>query len=244
MKKLLCILLCVAVALVMFACASEVEQAAEPTPELQAGESFDRHRERVTCRVDENEKDTKDTWKVKSPTESPDPSWVVEEVDGDVVTYSKTYCDHIKIGKKTVPCPINSEDTHEQLYYTMLEETANRSGFGSNYEVVSNENGIVTYKSSVECTLNLHRYKHMKETDEIPCQLCPEFIYNGETIYVYDTKWYLKVLASLEDREKPSEGYTYEYTEGEWDVYSYIECDDMHATYAEKYGTSSEKAEE
>lgn len=61
---------------------------------------------------------------------------------------------------------------------------------------------------------------------------------------MYDTKNYIMVHSSLEDREKPGEGYTYEYTEGDWDVYSYIECDETHVTYAEKYGTSSAQAEE
>lgn len=61
---------------------------------------------------------------------------------------------------------------------------------------------------------------------------------------MYDTKNYIMVHSSLEDREKPGEGYTYEYTEGDWDVCSYIECDETHVTYAEKYGTSSAQAEE
>ncbi len=207
-----------------------------PTPEPQAGESFDRHRERITCRVNEDRKDTKDIWKVKSPTESPDPAWVVEEVDGDVITYSKTYCDHMKCTTKEVQCPYNPDETDLQYYYTMLEETANKKEKPANWKLVSAEDGFVTYEVSLKCNDIIHQFVRCDDMDElVPCQLCPE---SG----LFDCKSYLKVPAWLST--KPGKGYTYEYTEGDWEYYSKISCNEQHEAYAAAYAALAEKADE
>ncbi|MCI6967089.1 hypothetical protein MR810_08215 [bacterium] len=47
----------------------------------------------VQCEKDPTREDTRHTWKVDHPVQSPDPAWS-EEWDGDTVTYSETICTH------------------------------------------------------------------------------------------------------------------------------------------------------
>ncbi len=91
------------------ACAKPVEEA-EPTvtptsrpkitpspkktPSYNPGDAYGYVNEFVKCQIDNTRNDTKQTWKVYMPTESPDPSWTIESVDGDTVTYSKITCNH------------------------------------------------------------------------------------------------------------------------------------------------------
>lgn len=95
--------------LALSACAKPIEEA-EPTvtptsrPKITPGPKvtpkptpdvpYDYVHELVKCQIDNTRSDTKTTWKVYMPTESPDPSWTVESVEGDIVTYSKIKCDH------------------------------------------------------------------------------------------------------------------------------------------------------
>ncbi len=60
----------------------------------QPGDKFDIDAFFVQCQVDSTKQDMKKIWKVYMPTESPDPSWTIESVDGDTVTYSKITCNH------------------------------------------------------------------------------------------------------------------------------------------------------
>lgn len=105
-------ILCVALILNFMACTKEnveieptttiaptegVENSSnsKPTPTPQQNYAHDYSHEHVTCEVNpEGEPDVKTIWKVDFPTETPDPSWTVESVDGDTVTYSMIECKH------------------------------------------------------------------------------------------------------------------------------------------------------
>lgn len=212
----------------------ETEPTPQPavtlTPEPQAGESFDYHRELVTCRVNKKKKDTKDIWKVKSPTETPDPMWVVEATDGDIVTYSRTYCDHIGGAYEYIPCQINPNEQDRIIYTTITKEHYVADGDHYNFgEIISDEDGLVTYRE-YDCSES-HKYIITREV--IPCHLCPE---SG----LEDIKEYRKVHIS---GNKPGKEYTLEGTDGDWELYSRItECNDYHKSMAEVYAAREQAA--
>lgn len=109
--KVLCLALCVALLAVLIACTQQQiieeptptenlqeatpEATIKPTPTPQLNYAHDYEHEFVDCEVNpEGAHDVKTVWKVDFPTETPDPSWTVESVDGDTVTYSMIECGH------------------------------------------------------------------------------------------------------------------------------------------------------
>ncbi len=94
-------------AFVFSACAKPVEEAEPtvtptsrpkitPSPKktMTPNEAFDYNCEWVQCQVDTTARDTKITWKIYMPTESPDPNWTVESEEDGLVIYSKITCYH------------------------------------------------------------------------------------------------------------------------------------------------------
>lgn len=193
-----------------------------PTPEPEDGEKYDVKRERVRCRVDNLQLDIKETWKVNSPTESPDPAWVVESVDGDTVTYSKTDCGHVKHITEKIPCQLypNADSKFEDYVYILkaLEGyEPNQAGIDT-WKFVSVEDGIVTYKRDPTCSEG-----HTINTvwTEILCRLDPE---SGNM----DRKGTMMVHVTADEAKRKRYGvdeWTFEYMEGDFEVYSYLDCD-------------------
>lgn len=236
MKRLICVLACIVLVMNTSACApsATITQAEStppapapaptPTPEPKAGVRYDLHREYVTCHINEEKRDTKEIWKVKSPTESPDPAWTVEATDGDIVTYSKIYCDHVLNTKIEVPCEANPDEMDYYMLRVMPEEVYN-SKFNKNYlEVLSIEDGIVTcVDRSITCDLT---HTLIKYSEIVPCQLCEGSPYQ-------DVKEYVKVHSSI---SQTFIGWELEEVDGEWTTYSMItECTNAHKAYAALY---------
>ena len=74
----------------------------KPTPTPQLNYAHDYEYEFVKCEINpEGAPDVKAVWKVDFPTETPDPSWTVESVDGDTVTYSMIECGHTPAPEET-----------------------------------------------------------------------------------------------------------------------------------------------
>ncbi len=190
-----------------------------PTPEPEDGEKYDVKRERVRCRVDNLQLDMKETWKVNSPTESPDPSWVVESVEGDTVTYSKTDCEHLKKISTDVPCPINpgAQELDKIEYISMTEAYAadfdTRDGY---WTLFSNEDGIVTYVSPQQCSEN-HSISYMFEL--VPCKKSNA---KGND---FDQQCFAEVLVTAENKPDVNDGWVLFYVEDGIETYRKIVCD-------------------
>lgn len=118
-------------------------------------ERLDVTTETIVCAVDETQTDTKETWKVKSPVETPDKYWTVESVDGRVVTYSKIICDHVKIIDEETPCEIDPEDTDYYRTRIVREELYKAEYKYEDWgELISSENGILTFYEGRVCPTN------------------------------------------------------------------------------------------
>ncbi len=202
-----------------------------PTPEPQDGERYDIKRERVRCTIDATALDMKETWKVNSPTESPDPAWIVESVEGDTVTYSKTDCDHVRRKEVHVPCSVNPDREDTVNYYTTTVETAQTLDYLNTCTLVSEEDGLVTYESEAKCP---DAHKKIQLVEDIPCTKNPQKT---------DAKYTFKVHNSLEGDpldyivlENNRYGflsnnradYEFQGMDGDWAVYTYIQCASTH----------------
>lgn len=113
MKAKYMLMIILAAALSLSACAKPAEEPAPtptPTPTVRPtpkeptrtpGVAYDYSNFFVQCEVDWSRRDVKSTWKVYKPTESPDPDWGIELIDGDIVTYYEIECNHVS----TTPVP-------------------------------------------------------------------------------------------------------------------------------------------
>lgn len=201
-----------------------------PTPEPEDGERYDIKKERVRCTIDSTALDMKETWKVNSPTESPDPAWVIESVEGNTVTYSKTDCEHVRAKEVYIPCAINPNKEDKVLYRTTTVETAATLTYLDTWTLVSEEDGTVTYESEVKCSDD---HKIIRLTEDVPCTK------NSNKM---DAKYTWKIHNSLEGDpityifndnktfflSNNESDYVFEGMDGDWAVYTYIQCFPQH----------------